>query len=145
MVQEMISGNALLELIPQREPMVMIDRYCGQVDGVSHAGLHIADGNIFCEDGVLQEYGLIEHIAQSAAARVGFECRVANRNIPVGFIGSVDKMSIYALPSVGKDILSEIRIEQEVGNISLISAQVVCEGEVVAEGRMKIFLNREEE
>ena len=24
MVQEMISGNALLELIPQREPMVMI-------------------------------------------------------------------------------------------------------------------------
>ncbi len=144
MIQKMISGDALLELIPQREPIVMIDRYCGLIDGVSHAGLHIADDNLFCEDGFLQEYGLIEHIAQSAAVRVGAECRLANRNIPVGFIGSVDKMSIYALPAVGEDILSEVRIEQEVGNISLISARVVCGGKVMAEGRMKIFLNREE-
>lgn len=139
----MISGEALLELIPQREPMLLVDRFFGITEGVSRAGLRIAEDNIFCEEGLLREYGVIEHIAQSAAARIGYIYRRKGLKVPVGFIGSVDKMTLYILPEVGSELLSEIRVEQEVGDITLISARVMCAEAVIAEGRMKIFLNKE--
>lgn len=144
MLQEVISGEALLELIPQREPVVMIGSFMGITECVSYTGLKISEENIFCEGGVFQEYGLIEHIAQSAAARIGYIYRCHNKRIPLGFIGSVDKMTIHALPLVADELETAIRVEQEVGEITLISARVVCKGKVMCEGHMKIFLNQEE-
>lgn len=142
MQQEVISGESLLELIPQRPPVVMIDRFLGIKEGVSRAGLTVREENIFCAGGVLQEYGVIEHIAQAAAARIGYIYCSRGEKIPVGFIGSVDKMTLYVLPEAGSEIETEIRVEQEVGEITLISARVTDGSRIVAEGRMKIFLNK---
>lgn len=137
-----ISGDALLELIPQRDPIVMVDCFLGMSGNVSYTGLQIRKDNLFCENEVLQEYGLIEHIAQSAAVRIGYLCHSQGKAIPVGFIGSVDKLTIHALPVVGTILRTEIRIEQEVGDITLISARVLAEENVLVEGRMKIYLNQ---
>ena len=65
-------GEELFRLIPQRPPMVMIDRFYGIEENTSWSGLTVTTDNLFCRDGVLQETGIIEHIAQSAAARVGY-------------------------------------------------------------------------
>ena len=65
-------GDELFRLIPQRPPMVMIDRFYGIEENTSWSGLTVTPDNLFCRDGVLQETGIIEHIAQSAAARVGY-------------------------------------------------------------------------
>ncbi len=67
-----ISGEGILNLIPQRPPIVMVDSFCGIEDNCSYSGLTVTDDNIFCQEGKLQEAGLVEHIAQSAAARIGY-------------------------------------------------------------------------
>ena len=67
-----ISGEGILNLIPQRPPTVMVDSFCGIEDNCSYSGLTVTDDNIFCQEGKLQEAGIIEHIAQSAAARIGY-------------------------------------------------------------------------
>lgn len=139
-----ISGETLLELIPQRNPIVLVDCFLGMVDGVSRTSLQVRKDNLFCENGFLQEYGILEHIAQSAAVRVGYIYRSRGEAIPVGFIGSIDKMNIWDLPAVGSELRTEIRIDQEVGEITLISARVFIGNRVLAEGRMKIFLNKSE-
>ena len=61
-----ISGEGILNLIPQRPPIVMVDSFCGIEDDCSYSGLTVTDDNIFCQEGKLQEAGIIEHIAQSA-------------------------------------------------------------------------------
>ena len=68
-------GKTILQFIPQREPMVMVEKLHKAEGGQTIGSFEIKDDNIFCKDGFLQEPGLIENIAQTAAVGVGFEYR----------------------------------------------------------------------
>lgn len=137
-----ITEDEILKYIPQREPMVMIDRFYGIEGGCSYSSLYVKADNIFCENDFLTESGIIEHIAQSAAVRSGYEHISRNEPVPVGFIGSVGKLHIYTLPPVGSELQTTLRIEAEMMNIILISAQVEINGEPVAACQMKIALQK---
>ena len=102
----------------------MVDSFFGFEENRSYSGLTVTTDNLFCEAGRLQEPGIIEHIAQSAAARIGVIYTRQGEKVPLGFIGSVD-------------------IVQEVFDITLISAQVKTEEELIAECKMKIFIKKE--
>ena len=95
-----IQGEGILNLIPQRPPIVMVDSFFGIEKNHSYSGLTVTADNIFYETGKLQEAGIIEHIAQSAAARIGFLYTRQGEKVPLGFIGSVDKLKIYDLPYI---------------------------------------------
>ena len=141
--EAIIEGSNILDLIPQRPPIVMVDKFYGIDEANSYTGLTITLDNIFIENGKFKEPGIIEHIAQSAAARIGYICQQTNIPVPLGFIGSVDKLTIHSLPLVGKELYTEIKIIQEVAEITLIGAIVKSEDSLVAECRMKIFLKKE--
>ena len=153
--EAIIQGEGILNLIPQRPPIVMVDSFFGFEENHSYSGLTVTADNIFCETeeqqegseqpeiGKLQEAGIIEHIAQSAAARIGFLYTRQGEKVPLGFIGSVDKLKIHDLPKIGMKLFTEITVVQEVFDITLISAQVKVEEELIAECRMKIFIKKE--
>ena len=141
--EAIIHGEGILGLIPQRPPIVMVDSFFGIEENCSYSGLTVTPDNIFCEAGKLQEPGIIEHIAQSAAARIGFIYTRQGAQVPLGFIGSVDKLSIYDLPEVGMKLFTEITVVQEVFDITLIAAQVKADEKLIAECRMKIFIKKE--
>lgn len=145
MQEPLLKDEQILTLIPQRPPVVMVDAFYGIENEASYSGLTILDSNIFCSNGHLQEPGIIEHIAQSAAARAGFIFRQKNENVPLGFIGSIDKLGIYRLPVVGERLKTRITVLQEIMNLSLISAQVFVNEQLVAECRMKIFIKNDNE
>lgn len=138
-----ICGDDILKLIPQRPPIVMVDSFFGIEEDRSYSGLTVIADNIFCEAGKLQETGLIEHIAQSAAARIGYLYTQKDEEVPLGFIGSVDKLKVYSLPEIGMKLFTEITVVQEVFDITLIAAQVKAGEELMAECRMKIFIKKE--
>lgn len=140
--EAIIHGEGILGLIPQRPPIVMVDSFFGIEENCSYSGLTVTPDNIFCEAGKLQEPGIIEHIAQSAAARIGFIYTQQGAQIPLGFIGSVDKLRIYDLPEVGMKLFTEITVVQEVFDITLIAAQVKADEKLIAECRMKIFIKK---
>ena len=92
--EAIIQGEGILNLIPQRPPIVMVDSFFGFEENHSYSGLTVTADNIFCETGEqqegseqpeigkLQEAGIIEHIAQSAAARIGFFFTLPGINNP---------------------------------------------------------------
>lgn len=139
----LLKKEELYDVIPQRPPIVMVDAFYGIEDGVSYTGFTVEESCIFSSDGVLDESGIIEHMAQSAAARVGYLYKNRNEASPIGFIGSVDDVMIEDLPKVGETLRTQLRIEQEVLNITLISAEVETGGRKIASGKMKIFLKKE--
>ena len=53
-------------IIPQREPIVMIDNVINHSNEETITTLTILNDNIFVEDDLFQSSGLIEHIAQSS-------------------------------------------------------------------------------
>ena len=138
-----IQGEGILNLIPQRPPIVMVDSFFGIEKNHSYSGLTVTADNIFYETGKLQEAGIIEHIAQSAAARIGFLYTRQGEKVPLGFIGSVDKLKNYDFPKKGMKLFTEITVVQEGFDLTLISAQVKVEDKLIAECRMKIFIKKE--
>lgn len=136
-------GSDILQLIPQREPMVMVDSFFGVADRDSFSALTVTEDNLFCENGKLTEEGIIEHFAQSAAARIGYLFVQKNEVVPIGFIGAVSKFTLHNLPKIGEEIKTVVSVVQEVGNITLARVRSWIDDKPVAEGELKIYLNRE--
>ena len=80
--------------------------------------------------------------ARKAAARIGYIYLQKNEPVPLGFIGSVDKLTLHSLPETGQELSTEITVIQEVFDITLVSACVSTTEGVIAECRMKIFLDK---
>ena len=132
----------ILDLIPQRAPIVMVDEFLGIDGDISRTRFTVYDENIFVDNNRLSECGLIEHIAQSAAARVGYIFKKNQQSVPIGYIGSVNNFELIELPQVGDTISTTIEVIQEVFNITLIKANCSVEGKEIASCRMKIFLEQ---
>ncbi len=132
--------NKILELIPQREPIVMIDEFLGMEGNVSRTRFTVREDNIFVDEGKFSECGLIEHMAQSAAARIGYIFRSKNEPVPIGYIGSVNDFTILESIEVGEVIETTIEVLQEVLGITLVEARCSIGGREVASSKMKIFI-----
>jgi len=130
----------VLNLIPQKPPMAMVDGLLESDSDKTISTLTIEAGNLFVEDGFFKEPGLIEHLAQTAALRSGYESREAGKEPPVGFIGSVKRMKIFSLPRIGDTLVTTLTIVMNMENISIIKGEVSVNDKPVAEGEMNIFL-----
>ena len=131
---------AMERLIPQRDPIRMVDRLVEVDGGTATAALSVRPDNYFMEDdGAMAEPGLIEHIAQSASALSGFNALKLKKDPAIGYIGDVKKCTIAQLPAVGNTIRTHIEILSETMGISLLQAETRNEdGELVCACSMKI-------
>lgn len=134
------SKEQLLDLIPQRPPMVMIDALTESNDDLYKTEFIVQKDNVFLEDGKLCEAGLIENIAQTAAAGEGYKHFKRNESIPTGFIGAVQKLKIHQLPECDTKITTEVTLDNSVMNVSVISGHVFYQDKVIASCTMKVFL-----
>ena len=135
-----IRGEAVKDLIPQRDPMIMIDTFYGATESEADTGFTIAKDNLFCSDDLFEAPGLVEHIAQSASAFAGYRAKMANAPTPLGFIGEVKKFRIHFLPQAGDALRTHIRILSEALGVSLLTAETKVNGETAAQCQMKIYI-----
>ena len=132
--------SKVLNLIPQSPPMVMIDELMESDEELTKTRFLIRETNIFCHNGVLTEPGLIENIAQTGAARIGYNARINNKIPPLGFIGAISDLSILLLPQVDTELISTIFIDHEIYNASIVRAQIQNNELLICECKMKIFI-----
>ena len=137
----LFEGEGIKELIPQRDPIMMVDTFYDADETSCHTGLLIKADNLFCENGEFQEPGLIEHIAQSASAYAGYKEKLKNsENPPVGYIGEIKKFKLFRRPKAGERLFTHIQTVSEIMNVSLIKTEAKVGDEVVASCQMKIFI-----
>lgn len=129
----------ILELLPQRPPFVMVDHLTDYSETQSSCCLTVRQDNVFCSDGELAAAGLIEHIAQTCAARLGYYNKyVLKGDIRLGFIGEVKDLEIVRLPRLGERIDTTITVVQQIFDVTLVSAEVRVGTEIVATTLLKI-------
>jgi predicted hotdog family 3-hydroxylacyl-ACP dehydratase len=138
--RELVGIDEIAEYLPHKAPIVMIDclYQCEGRDATS--GFTVRPDNIFVRNGVLMEPGIVENIAQTAGAKLGYQVKMEGAEAKVGFIGALSGLKIYFHPPVGAEILTEISIKNEVFNVTLISGRSRCNGKTIAECEMKIFV-----
>jgi 3-hydroxymyristoyl/3-hydroxydecanoyl-(acyl carrier protein) dehydratase len=137
-----MDNHAILSLIPQRPPFVMVDKVIAFSEKGFSTGFSIRADNIFIENGLFREPGLVENIAQTAAARAGYVSNAGNKPVAVGYIGAVNGLEVFALPRTGDELITEITIENQIFDVTLISGKIMCNGKQIAECSMKIFINK---
>ena len=135
-----IEDITLRELIPQSPPFVMIDKMISFDMTVTKTQLEVRADNVFCKDVRLSAEGLMENIAQTCAARMGYINLSKNEKVKIGVIGSVSNYEVFRTPKVGDVIVSTIEVIEEMFQITLVKAIVECGNEIIAQANMKIAL-----
>jgi len=129
------------ELIPQRPPFLMVDSLLHFDMEKTVTGFTVQPDNVLVRDGHLSEAGLMENIAQSCAVRIGYiNIVILKLPVRIGMIGSVKDMEISFLPPVGSRLETSVTLVSEIFNMTLVEAEVKCEGRVAATCQMKISL-----
>ncbi|MBR4584434.1 MAG: pseudouridylate synthase [Bacteroidales bacterium] len=128
------------ELIPQRPPFVMIDRLVSSDEVYSVTELSIREDNLFVEEGRLSASGLIENIAQTCAARIGYINLNHGQTVKIGVIGSISNLNIERTPKVGEKLTTTIKLLEEVFQMTLVEAVIASNNEEIVHANMKIAL-----
>ena len=130
------------EIIPQRPPFRMVDRLLSYDETVSEATLLLRPDNIFLDD-TFQTAGIVEHIAQTCAARIGYYNKyILHRDIVIGYIGAIRQLDVKRHPSVGEELLTRIEVLSSAFGMTLVSAEVsTSQGELIADGEVKIAIS----
>jgi predicted hotdog family 3-hydroxylacyl-ACP dehydratase len=132
----------ILTLLPQRPPFIMIDKLLSCDKIITKTRLLVREDNIFVEQGRLTSQGLIENIAQTCAARMGYINQyIYKENIKLGFIGSIKNLQIVRTPNIGETLETTIEVEEEVFQMTLVNATIKINDEVIVTSEMKIALS----
>ena len=143
MTDSELSCIDVLTLLPQRPPFVMIDRLTHFDETVTTTQLTVRTDNLFTEaDGHLNPCALVENIAQTCAARMGYINRyIYRQRVRLGYIGGIKNLQVLRTPRVGEVLTTSIEVLQEVMKLTLVNATVRVGDEVIVTAEMKIALS----
>lgn len=136
----LLDKNFVGTLIPQKFPFVMVDKLLAFSESEIVAGLTVSEDNIFCEAGVFQESGLIEHMAQSVALYTGYQFYLKNEPAPTGYIGSIKTITIATLPKLNDKVETTVNVLHEFMGVTLVDIVSKINDIEVARGQMKTVL-----
>ncbi|MVZ64592.1 hypothetical protein GQF61_01915 [Sphingobacterium sp. DK4209] len=132
--------DIILACIPQRAPMLMVDGLKEYDEKRIIATLTIDVGNIFVKDQILQESGLIEHMAQSVALHTGFGYYLRQEQAPIGYIGSISNLDLLQSAKIGEQINTEALVLQEFSGVTLVEIVSRIGKTIIAKGQMKTVI-----
>ena len=138
--KERISDIDILHLIPQREPMVMVSGLLSATDHSVTTWFMIEEGNIFLKDGVFQESGLIENIAQSGAALNGYRALLEGGSVKNGYIGGIKNLEVFSLPPTGVQLSTAVTEAFHVMDTSILLGEVRVDDQLIARCELKVFM-----
>ncbi len=128
------------ELIPQRFPFVFIDKVTDFNDAEVSTVFEVKADGPFMNGNIFEEAGLIENIAQTAAALEGCNAKLKNEGVKVGFIGSVKNLEIERSAVLGEILNTNVRIVHNAMGVNIAEGVVKCGEEVLAKCTLNIFL-----
>ncbi|HZZ75076.1 MAG TPA: hypothetical protein VFE04_04080 [Puia sp.] len=132
-----------INLIPQRAPFVFVDSLIYIDDKTSRGIFKIRAENIFVKSGLYSASGMVESMAQTAAAGTGYLSIKNHKKIPVGYIGAVQKLEVFDWPPENAEIMMEINLITNILQVSLVSGIVKYREKIMSSCEMKIFVNHQ--
>lgn len=136
------SSVNIAELLPQRKPFVMISELLSFSYERTVTRFHVQDDNVFIERDSLVPEGLVENVAQTCAARIGFINKyILHKPVSVGYVCSVKDFTIIRSPQIGEMLETEVVLKGEFGNMLIVNAVVRSDEETLAKGSMVIALD----
>ncbi len=152
----MYPKNQLIDIhrfLPHRAPMLMVDYISEENDEDVKTVFTIKEDNIFIQENLLIESGLVENAAQSCSAIVAKSYFLDENNEEIkgvkiiGFISGIKKLKINKLPKVGDTIemngILGSRYDAEGYSLCTISCKTYLKQELLLEAEINMFIRQE--
>lgn len=131
----------ITHLIPQKTPFVMVDALMDFSKSQVQSSFKIPKDNLFVENAVFLESGLIENMAQTVALHTGYDFFLKGEPAPTGYIGSIKKIEITKLPKVDETITTQATILHEFMGVTMVEVKAFdAAGNEIASGEMKTVI-----
>jgi 3-hydroxymyristoyl/3-hydroxydecanoyl-(acyl carrier protein) dehydratase len=138
--------------LPHRAPMLMVDLILDIDTNFVETIFLIKEGNIFVENDVFIEAGLIENTAQTCSSIVGKkyffdEDGTENKNVNViGFISALKNLKIYTLPKVGDSIITKATLVSKFAGDDYTLCTMSCKSllgdKILLECEINLFIQK---
>lgn len=129
-------------LLPQQEPFVMIDQLLHFDEVTTTTRFKVREDHLYVENGRLNACALIENIAQTCAARMGYiNHYIYKKEVQLGFIGSVKNLIVKRVPLLGETLTTTIKVMEEIMQLTLVQAEIKVGEETIVTAEMKIALS----
>lgn len=136
--------------LPHRAPMLMVDMILKMDDERVETFFEIKQDNIFIQNEIFVEAGLIENAAQTCSAIVAKDYYVDENNIDkegvdvIGFISALKTLKIHALPKTGSTIKTiavlASKFVTDDYTLCTMSCQTFNDKELLLEGEINLFI-----
>lgn len=136
--------------LPHRPPMLMVDCIVAMDSEKVETIFTVNNDNIFVENGLFTEPGLIENAAQTCSAIVAKsyftdedDDNASDVNV-IGFISSIKKIEILTLPPAGSDIKTIATLISSFDTGTYLTCMMDCKTylgeELLLEGEINLFI-----
>lgn len=128
------------KLLPHAGPMCCIQRLLSSSETAAVAEVTLTPEHCLVTEGKLEKAGCVEMAAQAAGAMQGFDMFLKGLPPQAGYLVGVQDFDFYASAEVGDTLTITVAIETEFGEVTVIFARVLKKGELLAEGRLKVYV-----
>ena len=129
-----------LTCIPHREPFIAVHEIIRASEDAAETQFEIETGSVFEINGAISEAGLIENMAQTAAAQMGYYCRQQNLPVPLGYLASIKHLVVHFLPLAGTIVKTSVAISNRIMDVVLLDAIVRQKDRDVCRCEMRVFI-----
>lgn len=128
------------KIIPQRYPMILIDQYKRIDADTACSGAQFSRESYGCHNGWVSETMLVEAVAQTAAAHIGYEAILENRKEKsIGMLATIDAFTWYDRVKDTERVEIRTTRTDEIGPFKLIEADITIGDRQIAKGGIKVF------
>lgn len=106
--------------------------------------LHVGDIGVDA-DGNVEAAALFELVAQTYAAAKGYQDRLNDRPVSLGYLVGASSFRIERTPCAGQRLLIKVKSSCSFEDFYFLEGQVVCDGHVAASGTLKVWVQPETE
>jgi predicted hotdog family 3-hydroxylacyl-ACP dehydratase len=120
--------------------MHCINRLLSSSKTTAVAEADLVPGHSLLAGEVLDPAGYVELAAQTAGAMQGYDWHIQNLSPKPGFLVGAQDFSFFGQAVVGDTVRMEVTIMTELGEVTVLSAKVFRRDELLAEGKLKVFV-----
>ena len=130
-------GNYLI----LQEPYIMIDNLIKATEEGFVTDFEISPDNIFLEERLFREYGMIENIAQSGAVGLVFMNSESQNGIVDGFLVGISKLNVHGLPGIADRILTTVKPMAYYANMVMLKGEIKLNNRLLLDCEIKLVGN----
>jgi predicted hotdog family 3-hydroxylacyl-ACP dehydratase len=129
------------KLIPHRKPVCMVDRLIEFNDQTGTVEAVVPSENALIEDnGQLDQLAVTEMIAQACAAAKGYEGRLSNDPMKLGFLVGIKKLQFFGKAFAGDHLQISVRTVGAISGFTVVEGVVICNQKIIAAGKIKLWV-----